>query len=162
MVESALGETVDHLVRELHEAVDAAGCTVATAESLTGGQLAAAVSAAPEAGRWYRGGIVAYHPEVKHTLLRSPPGPVVTGPTAAAMASSTAQLLGADFGVALTGVGGPEPEEGEPAGTVYLATCARGGSPVVQLFRFDGDPVEVMRQTIEAALRALIARVKEG
>lgn len=159
MVRSALDGEVDRLVRELAAAVRSSGCTVATAESLTGGQLAAALSAAPGAGDWYRGGIVAYHPEVKYELLKAPRGPVVTPETAAAMACSAAELFGAECSVALTGVGGPGPDEGKPAGTVYLATCRADESPVVECFRFGGEPVEVMEQTICAALRALVARL---
>ena len=160
MVKSALDSEVDRLVRELAHAVRSTGCTVATAESLTGGQLAAAVSAAPESGDWYRGGIVAYHPEVKYELLGTPRGPVVTPETAETMARSAAELLGAECSVALTGVGGPGPDEGKPAGTVYLATCRADEGPLVEHFQFDGEPVAVMEQTICAALRALIARVR--
>ncbi len=118
MVESALDNDVDRCIEQLVQAVHESGCTLATVESLTGGQLAAAISAAPQAGDWYRGGIVAYHPDVKHTLLKTPPGPVVTAETAAAMARSAVHLLGADYSVALTGVGGPGEEEGAPPGTV--------------------------------------------
>ncbi len=160
MAGSVFGHEVDRIVQELSDIAHATGCTLASAESLTGGHLAAAISAAPEAGQWYRGGIVAYHPEVKYTLLGAPPGPVVTAPTAAAMARSAVELLGADYAVALTGVGGPEPQEGKPAGTVYLATCARGEEPAAERHRFDGEPVEVMEQTVRAALGALIARIR--
>lgn len=159
MVDSALDDDVDRLVEQLSRTVEAAGCSVATAESLTGGQLAAAIAAAPEAGVWYRGGIVAYHPEVKYTLLETPRGPVVTPETARAMASSTIQLLGADYSVGLTGVGGPEPQEGKPPGTVHIATCARGEEPIAEHHRFSGDPVEVMERSIVTALAALIARI---
>lgn len=159
MAQPALDDDMVSLVRALSESVRASGCTVATAESLTGGQLAAAISAAPEAGQWYRGGIVAYHPEVKYTLLGCPRGPVVTATTAEAMARSAVELLGADYAVALTGVGGPEPQEGEPAGTVYLATCTGGEKPIAERRRFEGEPVDVMEQTIRAALAMLLAQI---
>lgn len=155
MTESPLDDGVDRLAQALADAVRSTGDTLATAESLTGGQLAAALTAAPGAGNWYRGGIVAYQPEVKYELLRAPRGPVVTPETAAAMARSTLELLGADHAVAVTGVGGPEPEEGQPAGTVYLASCSKDEAPRVEHFRFEGDPVAVMEQTIREALRAL-------
>ncbi len=160
MVEEALGGDVDRLVQELARAARAASCLVATAESLTGGQLAAAIAAAPEASAWYRGGIVAYQPEVKYSLLQAPIGPVVTAPTAVAMACSAAELCRADYAVAVTGVGGPDAEEGQPPGTVFLATSESGGHPIVEQHLFEGAPVEVMRQTIESALRALLARVR--
>lgn len=129
MVQSALDDDVDRCMERLVRTVHESGCTLATAESLTGGQLAAAITAAPKAGDWYRGGIVAYHPEVKHMLLDAPTGPVVTPETAAAMASSVAHLLGAQYTVALTGVGGPRSEEGQPPGTVYIATFEAGHDP---------------------------------
>lgn len=162
MAESALTGEVDRLVRELSRIVEAAGCTVCTAESLTGGQLASALSSAAGAGQWYRGGIVAYHPEVKYVLLGSPRGPVVTAATARAMAASTRRLLDADFSVALTGVGGPGPEEGEPPGTVYVGSQARGTEPRAARHRFDGDPVAVLEQSIVAALRTLLDGIRRG
>lgn len=161
MVESAFGEDVDRLIEELFRAVEERGCTISTAESLTGGQLAAAIAAAPQAGQWFRGGIVAYHPEVKYDLLEAPRGPVVTPETAAAMARSAAELLGGEYSVALTGVGGPEPSEGHPPGTVYLASYGGAAEPTISLHRFEGRPVEVMEQTIKAALTELIARIRE-
>lgn len=132
---------------------------VASCESLTGGHLAAAFSSAEFASQWYRGGLVAYQAEVKHGLLRAPAGPVVTADTAVAMACSTAALLAADYTVALTGVGGPEPQEGLPPGTVYIATSVRGEPAGVQCHRFTGDPPAVLKQTIDAALGALLAQV---
>lgn len=160
MTETALSNEVERLVEELTAVCLGSQGKIATAESLTGGQLAAALTAGPDASEWYRGGVVAYQPSVKHSLLKAPDGPVVTAPTAIAMACSIAELLDADYSVGVTGVGGPDPEEGEPPGTVYLATSERGEHPIVERHKFDGEPVEVMEQTIEAALRALIARVR--
>lgn len=158
-MEACFDDEVERLVERLGEAVHARGCTVATAESLTGGQLASAIAAAPNADDWFHGGIVAYRAEVKHSLLDAPPGPVVTGPTAEAMASSAARLLGADCAVAVTGVGGPGPQEGCEPGTVYLATCAGEAGAIVERHTFDGEPIEVLRQTVKAALTALRERV---
>lgn len=160
MVQTALGCEVDQRLEQFVTTVRTSGGTFATVESLTGGELAAAIAAAPSAGDWYRGGIVAYHPEVKFTLLGTPPGPVITPETAATMASSAARLLGAEYSVALTGVGGPGPDEGKPAGTVYIASVKSGHAPVVELHCFSGEPVDVMKQTICAALQALIERVE--
>lgn len=161
MPDAALDDEVDRIVRRLAEAAQSTGQSVATAESLTGGQLAAAISAASNAGDWYRGGVVAYHPEVKYALLEAPHGPVVTARTAETMARSTLELLGADYSVAVTGVGGPEPQEGKPAGTVFPATCTLNESPESRLHHFAGDPVQVMEQTIRAALTALLARISD-
>jgi len=159
-VRSALGATIDHLSLELSQAVQDADGSVATAESLTGGQLAAALSAVPEAGEWYRGGVVAYQPQVKYSLLDAPHGPVVTAATAVSMARSVGELLRADFSVAVTGVGGPDSDEGKAAGTVYLATWARGRDTLARREQFTGGPLAVIEQTIDASLRALLARVR--
>ncbi|CAG7603827.1 CinA family protein [Leucobacter soli] len=161
MRETPIDETVERLVRELRDVLSGQDRCVATAESLTGGYLAAALSAGPHAERWYRGGIVAYQPEVKYGLLRTPHGPVVTAPTAQAMAASAAVLLGADYAVGVTGVGGPAPSEGKPAGTVYISTSDGKVATAAELYEFEGDPVRVLHQTICASLRALIARVLE-
>ncbi|KTR81409.1 CinA family protein [Leucobacter chromiiresistens] len=162
MVESALEGRVDRLVERIAERAGASGATIAVAESLTGGQLGAALAAAPESGTWFRGGIIAYHPEVKFSLLGAPRGPVVTEPTAIAMAESTARLLLADIAVSVTGVGGPEPDEGKPAGTVVLAVTGGGSPTEVEHLSCSGDPVEVMQQTVEAALEAVLARLSPG
>lgn len=160
MAESASTPHEDSLAEQLREAVMRHSLSIATAESLTGGQLAATLSATTDAGTWFRGGIVAYHPEVKYTLLDTPHGPVVTEDTAAQMVRSAVELLGADLAVSLTGVGGPDPEEGKAPGTVFVATCMRGEEPETRLHVFDGDPLEVMQQTIDAALTALIRRIQ--
>ncbi|MBS3181691.1 CinA family protein [Leucobacter manosquensis] len=159
MVESAIQGRVDDLVERIAERASDADRSVAVAESLTGGQLSAALAAAPDSGTWFHGGITAYHPEVKYSLLGAPRGPVVTEPTAVAMAESAARLLLADVVVAVTGVGGPEPDEGKPAGTVVLAITG-GDSPTgVEHLSFSGDPIEVMQKTVEAALEAVLGRL---
>lgn len=132
------------------------GVSVATAESLTGGHLAAAFSAAPEASSWYRGGVVAYQAGVKHSVLGTPPGPVVTADTATAMAISVGALLDAELAVGVTGVGGPGPEEDEPPGTVFLAVAWRGEAVTVRHCRFLGGPRDVMRQTTRLAVSLVI------
>lgn len=160
MAQSASGRREDELTRALSDALRSRGECVAVAESLTGGQLAATLSAAPEAAEWFRGGIVAYHPEVKYDLLGTLPGPVVTPETASAMALAVTRLLGADYGLGVTGVGGPRPDEGQPPGTVYLAVCSKGAAPVVARHQFSGEPIEVMQQTIVASLQSLILAVR--
>jgi nicotinamide-nucleotide amidase len=82
--------------------------------------------------------------------------PVVTAKCAAQMAQGAARLMDADFAVAVTGVGGPEPDEGRPAGTVYLAVSSGSGDEV-EHHRFDGDPPDVVKQATVAALRRLLS-----
>ena len=130
------------------------GLTVATAESLTSGQVAASLGAAPDAASWFRGGLVAYHDEVKHGVLGVDPGPVVCDPAARQMAARVAQVLGADVAVATSGAGGPDPQDGQPPGTVFVA--ARNGEGVVSReLHIEGDPAEVVEASKVAALELL-------
>lgn len=131
------------------------GWTIAVAESLTSGQIASRLGAAPEASSWFAGGVVAYASEVKFKVLGVDPGPVVNARCARQMAQGVARLTGADFALAATGVGGPEPEEGHPAGTVFLAVGSASGEEVTQ-HRFDGEPAEVVERTSARALQELL------
>lgn len=104
----------------------ARGATVAAAESLTGGLLCDALVCVPGASRVLGGGVVAYTAAAKRDVL-GVPAPVldqhgtVSPVTAEAMAHRARALFGTDWGVATTGVAGPEPSEGHPVGTVYVA-----------------------------------------
>lgn len=129
---------------------------MAVAESLTGGALSAALARAGEAGEWFAGGVVAYRNATKYRALGVPEGPVITAEAARAMALGVLELTGADLAVAVTGVGGPGPEEGRPAGTVVI--CAASSTEVRAVeHAFEGDPEEVVAQAIEHALRLLAA-----
>jgi nicotinamide-nucleotide amidase len=130
------------------------GSRLAVAESLTGGMLSSQLAKEPGASSWLVGGIVAYTPEVKQKLLGVPPGPVVTEETALRMATGVAGLLGSDVAVAVTGVGGPDPDEGKPAGTVWVGLCAGEGT-AAHLLELDGDPPTILERTCEEALRLL-------
>lgn len=132
--------------------------TCAVAESLTSGSLACHLGAAPEASTWFAGGVVAYASEVKFTVLEVDPGPVVTERCARQMARGVARLTNADFGLAVTGVGGPEPDEGKAAGTVFVAVRSPGGEDATE-YRFSGEPAEVVKQATAAALSMLLATI---
>lgn len=134
---------------------------VGVAESLTCGKLATGLGAAPSASEWFRGGVVAYASEVKFEVLGVTPGPVVTAECAREMAVGTARLLGADAVAAVTGVGGPDPEEGKPPGTVHVATYVRGVETGADL-QLAGDPEEVLRQTQVRALEILHAAMQSA
>jgi PncC family amidohydrolase len=134
------------------------GLRIGTAESLTSGQLAQRLGAGPGAADWFRGGLVAYAPDVKFAVLDVPPGPVVTAECARAMARGAARLLGADATVAATGVGGPGPEEGQPPGTVYVAAVV-GDQETCERLDLHGDPEDVLRQTTDRALQILLELV---
>lgn len=130
------------------------GITVAVAESLTGGALAQALAAAPDASRWFAGGVVAYTVRTKARVLGVPEGPVVNAPTARRMAEGVRELLHADIAAAVTGVGGPGEEEGRPPGTVFLAIVTADSTRVTE-FAFTGDPASVLAQTVDATLHEL-------
>ncbi|MGC4961266.1 CinA family protein [Gordonia sp. DT101] len=130
---------------------------IGVAESLTGGNIAASLSRASGSGNWFSGGIVAYHPEVKFGLLDVPDGPVVCATAAEAMARNAARLLGADLVVAVTGEAGPDPQEDE-AGTVCFGIFDHGKTFSAEA-RFAGEPAEIVRATVEHALRLLLSRL---
>lgn len=132
---------------------------IGTAESLTAGNLAAMLGKAPSSGDWYRGGIVAYHADVKHTLLNVPDGPVVSEQAAREMARSTASLLSADLTIALTGEAGPDCQEDQPPGTVWAAVYDRG-SLSTECKRFDGEPEQILARTLSFALAALLRHLR--
>jgi nicotinamide-nucleotide amidase len=140
------GET--DLEREIADALTRNGRTAATAESLTGGNISARLSALPGASDWYVGGVVAYDETVKFKLLGVDRGPVITAGTAVQMADGVARLLNADVAVATTGVGGPGPQENKPQGTVFVAVASPGLTTVHE-YHFDGDPGD--RQAEHAA-----------
>lgn len=133
--------------------------TLATCESLTGGLLGATLTSVPGASTVYRGGLITYATDLKHTLARVDPGELardgaVASSTALAMAAGARETCGADWGVAVTGVAGPDPQEDHPAGTVFVAVADRVGAAVEQ-YRFGGDRHAVRTRTVEAALRQL-------
>jgi len=106
------------------------GQTVAVAESLTGGLLAAALVEVPRASVVLRGGIVAYATDLKSALLGVPVSLLehygaVHADVASAMAEGVRKRLDATFGVATTGVAGPDPADGQPVGTVYIAASGQ-------------------------------------
>lgn len=116
--------SLDEQLPFLAERLEARGWQLAVAESLTGGLLGATVAQGPKASRWYRGGVVAYQYPTKQKLLGVSDVPVVSEECATQMAAGVRRLMDAEVGLAVTGVGGPGPEEGQPAGTVWMAVDA--------------------------------------
>lgn len=117
------GETMEEAVLKLCRRN---GETLATAESLTGGMVAAKLASVPGASDVFKGGIVSYAPEVKYAMLGVPEGPVVSVAAAEQMALGACEALDATCAVATTGVAGPDPLEGHPPGTVCIATAIAG------------------------------------
>ncbi|MFL6090376.1 MAG: CinA family protein [Aeromicrobium sp.] len=141
------------------------GETVATAESLTGGLVCATLVDAPGASAVVRGGVVAYVPEVKAAVLGVENELIATNGTVDAdvarqMADGIRLRLGATWGVATTGVAGPESSEGKPVGTVFVAVSGPDASAVREL-DLPGDRGAIRRATTAAVLSLLLATLEE-
>jgi nicotinamide-nucleotide amidase len=146
-------------VTALATALDERGLKVAVAESLTGGSLSAKFAAGPQSATWYRGAIVSYSSEVKHDLLQVPDGPVVSEAAATAMAVEVCSLLGAHLSVSVTGAGGPDPQDGQPPGTIWMALHdTRDGSTATRHVRLPGSPAEVVDRSCDLAIGWLLER----
>jgi nicotinamide-nucleotide amidase len=148
-------ESMEHAVAKL---LAARGLTLAVAESLTGGLVASRLVDVPKASDWFRGGVVSYATDVKFSVLGVPEGPVVTAEAAAAMATGVRRLLGADIGLGVTGVAGPDPMEGQPPGTVFLAAAIGDVEPVVRPVTLPGDR-ERVRQFACISLLDMLRRM---
>ena len=116
-------DTMESVVLDLCRA---RGLTLATAESVTGGLVGARLTAIPGASTVFRGAIVSYATEVKQTLLGVGEGPVVSEAAARQMAHGARDRLGADVAVALTGVAGPDEQDGQPVGTLFVGIVGPG------------------------------------
>ncbi|MGX1810850.1 CinA family protein [Nocardia sp. NPDC055321] len=145
----------EEYAKQIAAAAQSSRRTVAIAESLTCGKLSSALGAAPDSAQWLRGAVVAYSAEVKHQVLQVPDVPVVSETAARAMSTGVRALLNADIAVAVTGVGGPDPQGSEPAGSVWIAIDSANGQSA-RHEQFDGEPEEVLRQTVQVALEMLL------
>jgi nicotinamide-nucleotide amidase len=145
------------------------GATLAVAESLTGGLLAAEFVAVPGASKAFLGSVTAYATELKGSVLGVDPQLLaargaVDPDVAAQMARGVRLLMGADYGVATTGVAGPDPQDGQPVGTVFVAvSCAsadgEGGESVTAL-RLSGDRATIRRKAVSAAVELLLSALE--
>jgi nicotinamide-nucleotide amidase len=163
------------LARTAVAALTRRGETVAVAESLTGGLVAAALTSVPGSSAVFVGAIVAYATRLKADLLGVPAGLLADqGPVdqmvAAAMASGVRERLGATYGLATTGVAGPGPADGKPSGTVFVAICGPGPSEVpgvpglstdVYGLREPGDRESVRDASVRAVLSLLVSALPE-
>jgi nicotinamide-nucleotide amidase len=164
---AALGDVVygvddDTLESVVHGLLLGAGATVATAESLTGGLLGAALTATPGSSATYRGGAVLYATAAKATVAGVPPSLLdAVGPVdpdvAIAMADSVRQRFDATFGLSTTGVAGPTPQDGVAVGTVYVAIVGPSGpsGAFVRRLNLTGDRARVRRASVSTALDVL-------
>ncbi len=150
-------ETMESVVLDL---LRDRGLSLGLAESVTGGLVAARLTAVPGASTVLRGGVVSYASDVKFDLLGVTPGPVVSAAAAGEMAVGAARMLGADVGLALTGVAGPDEQDGQPVGTLHVGLVINGNVTTAS-FRLPGQR-EQMRQfsvinSLDVLRRALLA-----
>ncbi|MEU9331959.1 CinA family protein [Streptomyces sp. NPDC048290] len=151
------------------------GETVAVAESLTGGLVAAELTAVPGASKAFRGSVTAYATELKQRLLGVDADLLETrgavdAQVAGQMAAGARRVLGADWGLATTGVAGPDPQDGHPVGTVFVAvdratvdafgsvSDSAGGGKVLAL-RLNGGREEIRMESVRSVLALLLEQL---
>ena len=154
---SCYGEGEGTLDRVVHGLLAEHGATVAVAESLTGGLLGGELPAMPGSSATFAGGVIAYATPLKHALLGVPADLLaahgaVHPDVAAAMARGVRERLSASYGLAVTGVAGPEPQDGHPVGTVHIAVADSGGGVTI---RSPGLPVPADGARARAAVREM-------
>lgn len=153
------------LAQDVIAALKEKALTVATCESLTGGMIASTLVDVPGASQVVRGGLVTYQTDTK-TLLADVPAAliaekgVVSAEIARAMAEGARARLQSDIAVSATGMAGPGTKEEPPAGTVFVGVSGGRESRAIPL-HLQGDRASVRRQTVEAALRALLTEAND-
>lgn len=157
--DSGVARRVVVRLRERHQ-------TVSTAESLTGGLVGSTITDVPGASAVYRGGLITYATELKAELAgvaaALTDGPVAPT-TAAQLALGAARVCGTDWGLATTGVAGPDPQDGHPVGQVFVAVAGPsvpGSSEAdhvqVRELALRGDRAAIRGQTVTAVLDLLL------
>ena len=151
------------LVLALAQALRDAGLRLATAESCTGGLIAAACTAVAGSSDWFVRGFVTYSNEAKTEAIGVDPTLIaahgaVSEEVALAMARGALAHSHAQLAVAVTGIAGPGgATPGKPVGTVWIALARRGGAAQAELLRLRGDRAAIREQTVERALTRLLA-----
>ena len=131
------------------------GLTLALAESVTGGLVSGRLTQIAGASDVFRGAVVSYASDVKHEVLHVSPGPVVSESAAAQMAQGAKDLLGADVGLALTGVAGPDQQDGQPVGTLCVAVVLPDGQVHTKTFALPGQREQMRQMSVISSLDML-------
>ncbi|MFF8576685.1 CinA family protein [Streptomyces sp. NPDC001705] len=144
------------------------GETLAVAESLTGGMVASEITSVPGASKAFRGSVTAYATELKREILGVDASLLasrgaVDAQVAAQMAAGARKILGADWGIATTGVAGPDAQDGQPVGTVFVAVDGPSGADdgsacggKVEALRLNGDRAEIRMESVRSVLALLL------
>ena len=140
--------------------------TLASAESLTGGLIAATIVEIPGVSTVFRGGFVVYATDLKHTLAGVPEDLLdergaVDPDVALALATGTRERCAADWALATTGVAGPEPQDGKPVGLVYVAVAGPDGATVREL-NLTGSRASIRTETASAVLELLADELRSA
>lgn len=154
--ETELQEQLVHLLEQKN-------MTIATAESCTGGMLAAKITSVPGVSSVYAGGFVTYATEEKHKMLGVPrkilrENGTVSKKTAKLMAAGTARETGTDVAVSITGNAGPEASEGKPVGLVYIGVCI-DGKAVGRKYLLEGTRNEIREHACTEAMKLVIGKL---
>jgi nicotinamide-nucleotide amidase len=128
------------------------GWTFGVAESVTGGLVGGRLTNVPGSSRVFRGGVISYASDVKFSLLGVDEGPVVSEAAAAQMATGARRVLGCDVALALTGVAGPEEQDGRPVGTLCVAAAFPDGSTVTTTATLPGVRDQMRQMSVITAL----------
>ncbi len=153
------GDLVDLAATCLSD-LEAAGATLATAESLTAGLVASTLASVPGASTVLRGGVAAYATDVKVSVLGLDPTivsrfGVISAECAEAMATRAGALFSADWAVSTTGVAGPDPQDGHPAGEVYVAVASPSGAVSSRRLDLAGSRQQIREATVFEVLALL-------
>ncbi len=135
--------------------------TLGLAESVTGGLVASRITNVPGSSAVLRGGVVSYASEVKFDVLGVPEGPVVTEEAAVAMAEGAKRVLGSDIGLALTGVAGPDTQEGHPPGTLCIGLVLDDGSSHSTTVQLPGARDQMRQLSVISSLDFLRRRLSQ-
>lgn len=153
-------------VQRLADMFLADGRMLATAESCTGGMIAAVLTSLPGSSQWFERGFVTYSNDAKMEMLGVSAATLardgaVSESTAAEMATGATARSRADVAVAVTGIAGPGGgSEQKPVGTVCIGWCRRGDAPTTRTFHFPGDRDAVRRASVLAALEGLVSSIR--
>jgi len=152
------------MTNALHAALIRKHITVAAAESCTSGLLAYLLTQSPGSSRYFTMSVVTYSNESKSKLLRIAPSLLkekgaVSEVVALRMARAVKKIAGSDYGIAITGIAGPQGATyGKPVGTVYIAIAGRDTASC-QLFHFRGNRAAIRRRAAKKALQLLLRSV---
>jgi len=164
MAEDAADRTAE-LAADVVARLVAARQTVATAESLTAGLCCATLTTVPGSSAAVRGGLIVYATDLKASLAGVPAdvlaerGPV-SEQTAIHLARGAAARTGSDWGVGLTGVAGPDPQDGHPVGEVWVAVASARHTGARRVHG-TGDRASIRAQAVRGALSLLLERLGE-